>query len=124
MEVSRGRCTADSQCKGPEAGGCLSVSKEAGWLWKSEWVRERDVRDPGEMGIPCWTLQVTETLDFVLSKMEASRGLDSGGIGADLCFSLGYNGGGEKWLDSGHVQKAGMMGLLGRMDTEYVRKTG
>lgn len=59
------------------------------------------------MGSPCWTLQVTETLDFILSKMEASRGLDSGGIGAGLCFSLGYNGDGEKWLDSGQVQRQG-----------------
>ena len=63
-------------------------------------------------------------LDFILSKMEVSSGMDSGGIGADLCFSLGYNGGGEKWVDSGHVQKAGMTGLPGRMDTECVRKTG
>ena len=50
--------------------------------------------------------------------------MDSGGIGVPLCFSLSYNGGDEKWLDSGHVQKAGMTGLPGRMDTECVRKTG
>lgn len=33
--------------------------------------RETDPRDQGEMGRPCRTLQVTETRDFILSKMES-----------------------------------------------------
>ena len=69
------------------AGGCQEGGGERG----------TDLRGQGEMG--------TETLDSILRKMEVSSGMDAGGIGADLCFSLGYNGGGEKWLDSGHVRR-------------------
>ena len=84
--------------QGPEAGGSLEC-QQGGWLAGEEGGGERgtDLRDQGEMG--------TETLDSILRKMEVSSGMDAGGIGADLYFSLGYNGGGEKWLDSGHVRR-------------------